>query len=604
MSQTEANDVIPRLDLAELRPYVSLLLAKSSEADAGKQLFADVLNGCAKVIFVDDARRRRAPAAEPKFDDAGAVQFGAMLIDDVVRPGWTSQPDIQDQRYHVLIVARLGNFFAFHSDDNSIRDAIANNFGEKTVDGLRNLSAIENGIMNAAFVQGTKRTVWLRGIHHPTSLKSDTKTLSGLDLDDALSPLDDQSYHFTAVRSHIDDGETETTIGAAPPESRIWVGPSRNWEAYKAATITMLTRLAETHNPSDAPIRYLAIPGLGGVDIQNAFDLVLYPPELIDGAPVDAPDLANRIRIASEVSFAVTPQNGADLTAIVNRKGERIGSLSLHFDIQGSGAICNAAVVADAAQYTDDLTRIQGYCEYGNILLVRYDSEHVISGRTVYRNRYRDHAFSGYEWEDLQDWKILEEKPSTLARIGEETSLFCWVWWKWSGLLNDGFGGGWLACDDGAGEKADFIHIDDAGKILSLIHVKASDSDSDNRSVAVGAYEIVVSQAIKNLRYLDRDNLKDGLAARVNGGGAMQTWHAGTPNDRAAFLNAILQIDAKWRRRIVIVQPHLTEGIWQRASQNPESQEGRRLRQLNTLLLSADTSCRALTSSLAVVGAR
>jgi hypothetical protein len=36
--------------------------------------------------------------------------------------------------------------------------------------------------------------------------------------------------------------------------------------------------------------------------------------------------------------------------------------------------------------------------------------------------------------------------------------------------------------------------------VLSLIHVKAANSDSNNRGISVSAYAVVCSQALKNLR--------------------------------------------------------------------------------------------------------
>jgi len=221
----------------------------------------------------------------------------------------------------------------------------------------------------------------------------------------------------------------------------------------------------------------------------------------------------------------------------------------------------------------------------------------------LYRYRFRDNPFSGYDWADLTGWTITSEKPSSLDHIGNETSLFCWVWGRWSGLLEAGFGGGWLACNDGAGEKADFIHFDEQAQVLTLIHVKASDSDSAQRSVAVAKYEVVVSQAIKNLRFLDRENLQAGLVSRLNGEGRVLTWRDGNACDRAVFIDALSRMLPRCNRRIVIVQPHLRKEVWERADANSESQEGGRLRQLNSLLNGADGSCRGLGASLTVTGA-
>ena len=94
--------------------------------------------------------------------------------------------------------------------------------------------------------------------------------------------------------------------------------------------------------------------------------------------------------------------------------------------------------------------------------------------------------------------------------IGTAGSLFCWIKNCWN-VNRDSGNSGWLACDDGSGELADFIHLDEHQGTLSLIHIKGASTSSPTRGISVGAYEVVVSQAIKNLRHLDRFYLAEGL---------------------------------------------------------------------------------------------
>lgn len=593
---------VPRLNLEELRPFLSLILARAAEGEGEDALFQRILAGCLQVVGYDRERKNRRLAAQPKQETYEAVQTAALMVEEVAIPSWTNQTDIEDLRHHVVIVIRLGDLIAFHASDPGIRSRLAASIGNGTINGFGRLSLVPQGIMNAAFVQGVTRTVWLRGIHHPTSLKSDTKMLSGSNLGDAIDPLGDQTYHFTAVRCEFDDGELQFTVGVAPDEARIWVARMRTWEAFRTAAVVALARVAETRNPSFAPIRFLAVPGDGGAAVSQAFDMGLYPPELMDVGGSEDEMLEDRLRIASETAFLVTPTDGPNLIATILRNGAQIGTISLHFDIDGEVVVCNAQAIADQQADRADLEKIERYCEDRATLVVRYDSEHVISGGTLYRYRFRDHPFGGYEWGDFNGWTITREKPPTLDEIGNDMSLFSWVWGRWSGLIEEDFGGGWLACDDGAGEKADFIHFDEVAQVLTLIHVKASDSDSNARSVAVAKYEVVTSQAIKNLRYLDRENLREGLLTRLGGGGPVLTWHDGVPCDRTEFLDPIARIHPRATRKVVIVQPHLLRDVWARADADPASREGGRLRQLNTLLVGADGSCRALGASLTVVG--
>jgi hypothetical protein len=138
------------------------------------------------------------------------------------------------------------------------------------------------------------------------------------------------------------------------------------------------------------------------------------------------------------------------------------------------------------------------------------------SGHTVMQGRcyaagFTDQHFA-WTFEPMAGFEIDREKPkfsktSPLAdNIGLSTdrSLF--------GLVKRRlFPKGWLACDDGSMELADFIHVDPDNAIVTLIHVKASETKKPDRTVSVADYEIVVSQAVKNVRHLDRRNLETEL---------------------------------------------------------------------------------------------
>ena len=103
-------------------------------------------------------------------------------------------------------------------------------------------------------------------------------------------------------------------------------------------------------------------------------------------------------------------------------------------------------------------------------------------------------------------------KKFDVAGIGDarDKSLFGLVVRHWPNLEERGEQTGWLVCDDGAMESADFIHLDEASEVpeLTLIHVKGSGSKVEERGISVSDYEVVVGQAVKNLRHLDRVHLK------------------------------------------------------------------------------------------------
>jgi hypothetical protein len=59
--------------------------------------------------------------------------------------------------------------------------------------------------------------------------------------------------------------------------------------------------------------------------------------------------------------------------------------------------------------------------------------------------------------------------PFDPEEIGNRDSLFCWTLRQWP---LDGADQGWMVCDDGAMELADFIQVHD--KTITLIHAWSS----------------------------------------------------------------------------------------------------------------------------------
>src|SRR5262249_47459496 len=126
--------------------------------------------------------------------------------------------------------------------------------------------------------------------------------------------------------------------------------------------------------------------------------------------------------------------------------------------------------------------------------------------------------------------------------IGTEDSLFSWVKNKWrSPDAPPSAESGWLACDDGSMEIADFIHLDDQSNppVLSLIHVKGAKSCERVRDISVSAYEVVVGQAVKNVRFLDRILLEEGLKAGLEHKIGKLVWRNGDLMTREDMLKAL-----------------------------------------------------------------
>jgi hypothetical protein len=200
--------------------------------------------------------------------------------------------------------------------------------------------------------------------------------------------------------------------------------------------------------------------------------------------------------------------------------------------------------------------------------------------------------------------------------IGSNDSLFCWIKRHWPNLDGTSPSQGWLACDDGSMEIADFIHLDtntDKGSpLLSLIHVKGSHSKEPDRAISVSDYEVVTAQAQKNLRFLDRLLLQKGLDQGIGKRNWKLVWHNGIEQpDRRGILAALRKVRTNYKRQVVIVQPRLSRSILEDVRAEKESKDNKkrskpagrvvRLMQLETMLVGAQNACRAMGAEFLVI---
>jgi len=153
-------------------------------------------------------------------------------------------------------------------------------------------------------------------------------------------------------------------------------------------------------------------------------------------------------------------------------------------------------------------------------------------------------------------------------------------------------------------EIADFIHLNDESDppILSLIHVKGAGDDSDERGLSVSKYEVVTGQAVKNLRFLDRLIVEKALEEGIEKQVGKLVWHNRRKSKRHDAIRALSQIGADWERRVVILQPHITKSRYEYCRHHPKYRDTVRLKQLDTLLLSAEASARGAGGTILVIG--
>lgn len=676
-------------------------LRRSLSNGAGIRSLREVC-GWEEVGLDADDYRRRLGWTPPFMGTDGELEVGFRHYLEQHAPSWYLPTILGpiDRLHQLIVVCRYRDLVSLYASEPAARGRVARQIyrGGPEAEVFKALLPIEAGRLNAAFVkrddphgdhdsQRRIRTLWMSGTHRSTPAKADGKVLIGPDLENALDPLGDQPYYFTAARCRTElslhnglgptppeplgdrprvrqdvrapDAQVTTrplTVGVAPRRSRLWAAPVPDWEHFRSLIQGLLEHIRTSPVYQEPPLAVLASPlsELGGSPqgIRDAYDLSIIAPELLsDDTPLDPAerDLIERWSYDSRF-FAICPEDGGPhFKAKVALGGSYVGEIRFHVDVDeeakaqvqveaqeprrvSAKALAKEAVDdLDAAHKERLLAEAVRVCRRPSWLTVRYESGHTLSDGAIYSVRHRDVRFENWRFVDLSRHDVGKEKPAVPTKdpetgeilthpvsgkkilsfapeaIGQQDSLFCWVQQNWSPDAPN-VQQGWLACDDGAGEIADFIHFDPLERLLTLIHVKASGSTSAKRQISTSDYEVVVGQAVKNLRFLDRVNLAGWLENGQDKKVATAVWYDGDKqDDRSGFIAAIREAGEDYGRRVVIFQPRVTASEYKKVQQDLgigklRTSRVARMQQLDTLLVGAQADCRQLGAELVVIG--
>lgn len=296
---------------------------------------------------------------------------------------------------------------------------------------------------------------------------------------------------------------------------------------------------------------------------------------------------------------------------------ESYGRMEYEFTAAADGTV---SVKAEPLSWNDSLDHhkeIRKVCSNTDLLTLYFDTGHTFAQGHFYETRFRDAWFENWQWAKLTGFAVDREKPLEgkklrIADIGgrNDTSLFGFVAKHWPNLLQNRAATGWLICDDGSMESADFIHFDDQADPprLSLIHVKGSGSADANRGISVSDYEIVVGQAVKNLRYLDRTNIADKFAEEEGKQIGTAVWRNGArQKNRRDVLRVLKQAGSNLDKAVYVFQPRVRKSTVETIAARMQAgrldhPDVRRSQQLDTLLLSARAECFGLGAEFHVIG--
>jgi hypothetical protein len=468
----------------------------------------------------------------------------------------------------------------------------------------------DDRVLQAHCLHGEARQAALWGLHRTVKSKPDRKSLMGLDLKEAMDPFSDQTYRLTSAVS-IDKKRTPQFLGLSLKRQRVW-----SQKGKKIAELSLLlNKLFHDLEAVDltANVEPAGLDQLGYRDLAktsdptailaaaNAFEAAFRPLSTLDPLPEDDDEAAKEGDIKAEkelawftdgqVKFGATIAGTAGFTLEVSRKDERLATLTVTPVVEIDGVALSVSSQFHVPPTHPDLELFEALIEGEGLsrrLAVWYDTGHVLVDRQVSLLEYRDVRFDAWTWRPLTvrglAVEVTQEKPTKpsqkdpnkkvadLEAIGQQQSLFDYCLEDLPRLIPPRTAGSplWAICDDGSGEIADFIFYAPADRRLWLVHAKGADSDAAGRQISVAAYEQVVSQARKNLRYFDGPLLARELEDR--GADKPLLWRDGVRLTGAAHAQARDDICQQLRdthffedRQLVVLQPHVSKISWEQA---------------------------------------
>ena len=432
--------------------------------------------------------------------------------------------------------------------------------------------------------------------------------MTGPALEYALDPLGDQTFRYSAIRSHPDvaglkDAKGRSrAVGTSPDGSRLWVGRPNGWADFAQQLAAVLDHALSKKAGADL-YGFLAKPTTNSKLVAKAYGVAVIPAELLSEEAISDVLREEARRWAYDAQFKVFAGPGASLEVEPFLDGYRLGRVALDVTEVAQEIVLSLSWMDLPSGFDAERKQCAALLTDTDKVKIYYDSCHTLAKGRFYESGFTDQPFD-WRFEPMTGFAIDREKPLIGKKLdiptigeGNDQSLF--------GLIvRQLFPKGWLACDDGSMELADFVHIEPTTKTVTLIHAKGSGSTARNREVSVSDYEIVVSQALKNLRHLQRHKLYEELDRGKGKKIGTAVWKDGVRQpDRSGFLAAAKSLPGSAKKAVMILQPRLTDAE-NRACMAPQANPSRsmRMKQLNTLMLAARLSAMACGADLIAVG--
>ncbi len=578
------------VSINELTPYLSVIVLKIDDTTFNINKLFELLANNNRYI-------------QTSTHSSGAIIYFKNYT-ETKKVSWSSS-NLSDTINHLMIVFKIDDYLAFYHSDNSKKNTLYKlMFRSPIAHDFKKLKLIRKEVLNAAFINNVKvKNLWLNNIDKSSDLKADSKVLSGKNLEEALDPLGDSNYSFSALKVEIGD----ESIGINTSDSKVWTKKYSNSDEYFDNLELLLSSIKDcdiNNNLNFEPISTLANSHTNITEINSLVDIQLANIEEFEFQSDEYNLLVGTNHLWDNWSFVYSCSGNTLVVEIYNDSNNtnKIALLGLNL-INDSGKVYVKAIISTEQ---NDIYNLKQVFENKNIIKFWFNDNYSLIDGFIFKQKFRDVSFNKFEWSTFPQIDVSKEKPSSLSLIGQEDSLFCWVKKYWRGEENNlvdltqQFVDGWLLCDDGSNEKADFIHIsNEVIPTISFIHAKGANSNNRNRSLSTTAYEVVISQAIKNLRYIDKNLLSETIDIAPNNNVANLVWFNGNQESRINFKNYVNSL-TNYKKRVVILQPHLIQAKFVNYNNTPTNRN--RINQLNTLFVSTQITIQSLGADFIVIG--
>jgi hypothetical protein len=607
----------PAVPLELLRPYFSVLLLRSVDSDPARGFveLADFLADSRRtgptrvaVTLVGSGLGDAALAAELGFDD---ILTTVHRVEQ--RPAWLRGFTYTDVSHELTVALRKGDLVAVHAV-GSVREALQRWLDKPPRPPFRRLPS---STLEGALLQGETKSLWLRGTHSRRATKADGKNIVGTDLRAALSAFEDGTFAMSSARSSLqpdpDRKALRGTVGTTPHASLVWNRQTTSLAEFVSCVGELMEIVDRSTAASlgGAPVfPLLAQRVVDLVGVAGAYEVSCLDPGDLAAIPGSGPSDSDERTAAAELLLgAVLEVKGAprsaDFELTVRVDDVVVAELTGHPRSESGRIRLGFDHRLEPPDPTGTATMVNAL-ESSDLVTVYYASGHAISGDSLFRPRINPMPFPNWSFQDLAGYDIKQEKPRdavaqrihAMAGADEDHSLFGWCVRH--------FADGWLTCDDGSGEIADFVHVARDGT-LNLVHVKAAMSRSRSRGISASAFEVVLGQAVKNIMFLEPDRLLERL--RHPPVASPACWRDGKRvTGRTEIVRAIADRDVRDHARVVIVQPHVSKANYDRLYTSrrrggPPSPDMLRLHRVENMLNSSRPSITGVGADLAVLGA-